>query len=216
MKVYIPFNMLIDTDFGIIRIVEKFTKIDEYPVNKVKSFLLNRTKENPIYEYRDIRNIVCSNYIYDLVLKKYYENILPLSEITDLILFVINTYKLGLSSELEITIGCDYECEIKYLNKVLSSLDFPINIDENINIKLKDFDCIFIKYLDEDYADYLLEVAKLSAKKIYVADYNFNTIYDEENDTRIIDPIIHMKLESEGNMLYTVSLYNKKPKGDKK
>lgn len=216
MKIYIPFNMLIDTDFGIIRIVEKITKIDSYPVNKIKSFLLNRENQNPIYEYRNERDIICSSYIYDLILKKYYEKVLPISELTDLILFVINTYKLGVSSEMEITIGCNEKCEIDYLTKVLSSFNYPLNIEENINIKLNEFDSIFIKYLDEDYADYLLEVAKLSAKKIYVADYKFNTIYDKENDTRIIDPIIHMKLESEGNMLYTVSLYNKKPKGDKK
>ena len=40
MKVYIPFNMIVDTDFGIIRIIEFFNQLPKYDNNQVKSFLL--------------------------------------------------------------------------------------------------------------------------------------------------------------------------------
>ena len=42
MKLYIPFNMIIDTDVGIIRLVERLYDLSEYPINSLKSFLLRR------------------------------------------------------------------------------------------------------------------------------------------------------------------------------
>ena len=182
MKVYIPFNMIVDTDFGIIRLAEKLNNIAEYSVNKIKSFLLKRYFENPIPEYCKLRELDnTSEYLYDILLSKFYEKILPKSTLTDMIAFVINTYKLGLSNEVNIIIGCDYECEIDYLKSILSSIDYDIEMDLNINIKLNDYDCIFTKYIDEFYVEYLVENIKLEGKRIYVADYNFNTLYDDES-----------------------------------
>ena len=94
MKVYIPFNMIIDTDFGMIRLIEKIHNLSEYPVNKLKSFLLKREYENPIPEYNKVRQINMSEYAYDILLDKYYNMLLSLSTETDMISFVINTYKI--------------------------------------------------------------------------------------------------------------------------
>ena len=41
MKVYVPFNTIVDIDFGVIRVIESVIGITEYPTNKLKSFLLN-------------------------------------------------------------------------------------------------------------------------------------------------------------------------------
>lgn len=213
MKIYIPFNMIIDTDFGMIRLIEEVQGIPKYSVNKMKSFLLKRESENPIPEYSKLRGIDVSDYAYELILEKYYKKILPLSMVTDMVSFVINTYKMGLSGEVEILIGCDLEIEMEFLKSITSSLKYPLEMDLNMNINLNNFDCIFTKYLDDSYVEYLLENVKISGKRLYVADYSFNTLYDTETEQIIIDPILHMKLESEGNIVCTVSLYNKKQNG---
>ena len=210
MKVYIPFNMVVDTDFGVIRIVEKFYNLSEYPVNKIKSFLLKREIENPIYEYCELRGIECVEYssLYNTILDESYEAVLKLSCFTDLLSFIMNTYKLGLSNEMEITVGCNSESEIDYLNSVIST-DYTIRTELNMNLKLNKFDYIFTKCLDNFYVDYLIN-NKITAKRLYVADYEFNTIVDPKSKSVIIDPMLHMRLESEGFVVSTISLYNKK------
>lgn len=209
MKVYIPFNMIVDIDFGIVRLVEKLNELPEKSTNKIKSFLLKRENENPILEYSIIRGIESDDNLYGDIIENHYDKILKLSHMTDLLSFVINTHKLGLSNEMEITIGCNYESDIDYLKSKLSSLNYTINMELNTNIKLDNFDYIFIKVLDEYYVDYL-ENNNIKGKRLYVADYGFNTLVDEESQTIIIDPELHLRLESMGNVVSTVSIYNKK------
>lgn len=210
MKLYIPFNVIVDTDFGLLRLTEKLYKIPEYSVNKLKSFLIHRKNENPIPEYCELRGLKdAPDYLYMLMLEKHYESVLKLSQLTDIISFVINTYKLGLSNEVEITIACNTEEEIKFFKKIVSSLKYTFNMDLNQNINLNDFDYIFTKCLDVYYVDYLVD-SGINAKRLYVADYEFNTIVDKETNTTIIDPVLHMRLENEGFVVNTVSLYNKK------
>lgn len=211
MKVYIPFNMIVDTDFGIIRLTEKLNKLPEYSVNKTKSFLLKRYFENPVPEYCKLRELdINSEYLYDILLSNFYEKVLHQSTLTDMISFVINTYKLGLANEINIVVGCDHEYEIEFLKTILASIDYDIDMELNININLNDYDCIFTKYIDEFYVEYLIENVKLKGKRIYVADYNFNTLYDDESKERIISPVLQIPLESNGNILHLVSIYNKK------
>ena len=209
MKVYIPFNMVVDIDFGIIRLFEKLNDLPERPVNKLKSFLLKRENENPIPSYCVLKQIEYPERLYETIMEKHYEKALKLSGLTDILSFVINTHKLGLSNEMEITIGCNYESDIEYLKSILSSLNYTIDMELNIKIKLNDFDYIFVKVLDEYYVDYL-ENNKIHGKRLYVADYGFNTLVDEESQTVIIDPVLHLRLESMGNVVSTISIYNKK------
>ena len=138
MKVYIPFNMIVDIDFGIIKFFEKFVDIPEYSINRIKSFLLKRTNENPLPEYCELRKLEISdiNTIYNLMMERHYSSILKLSNVTDILSFVINTYKLGLSNQMEITVGCNTELEVKYFKSLVSSLKFSINTDLNSKIKL--------------------------------------------------------------------------------
>ena len=211
MKLYIPFNMIVDTDFGIIKFTEKYFNISEYSKNKLKSFLIHRTGENPIPEYCDLRKLdkEKAGSLYETMIERYYSAVLKLSNMTDILSFVINTYKLGFSNDLEITIGCNTEEEMNFLKKSLSSLKFTITMVLNKDINLNDFEYIFTKYLDSYYIDYLIN-NKIKAKRLYVANYGFNTIVDEESGTTIIDPVLHMRLESEGFVVNTISVYNKK------
>lgn len=210
MKVYIPFNTIVDIDFGVIRVIENITGISEYPTNKLKSFLLNRENEDPIPEYCKLRGIEDSLRL-DVLLedKEYYKLILKVSNLTDILALVINTYKLGLSNEMEMIIACNTEDEMNYLKSVLSSLKYNIHMDLNTNLKLNDFDYIFTKYMDEHYINYLID-NEINRKRLYVADYRFNTIVDPETGDIGINPDYHLRLESEGIIVSTVSLYNKK------
>ena len=98
---------------------------------------------------------------------------------------------------------------LKYLKSILSSLKFAINTELNMNLKLNKFDYIFTKYLDRFYVDHLIN-NKINAKRLYVANYAFNTIVDPESKSIIIDPMLHIRLEGEGFVVSTISLYNKK------
>lgn len=209
MKVYIPFNMIVDTDVGVIRIVEKITDLQEYPINKLKSFLLKRNSENPIQDYCKLRKVNLPVNTYDMIITEKYKTVLNLSYWTDILAFVINTYKLGLSNDMEITVGCDNDLEIEFFKKNLSSLKYSIDIRLNQNINLNDYEYIFTKYLDEFYVDYLIH-NKINGKRLYVADYAFNTIVDEETGNFTVDPILHLRLESEGVIVNLLSVYNKK------
>lgn len=213
MKVYIPFNMIVDIDFGLVRFYEKYKEISEYPKNKLKSFLINRKEENPLLEYRELRNIDTLinslDYLYSAMMTNHYSSVLKLSNITDILALVINTHKLGLANEMEITVGCNTEEEISFFRTLTSSLKYTISTKLNSNLKLKDFDYIFIKTLDRYYTDYLLN-NEISGKRLYVANYRYNTLVDEESNKSIIDPEIHISLESEGNVISLISIYNKK------
>lgn len=209
MKLYIPFNMIVDTDVGVLRLVERIHKLPEYSVNKMKSFLIKRENEDPIPEFSNLRKINSSDGLYGIMLESRYQGVLNASGMTDILSFVINTYKLGLSNEMQITIGCNRKMEIEYLKSKLSSLNYSIDMQLNKDIKLNDFDYIFTKVLDQYYVDYL-ENNKIQGKRLYVADYRFNTLIDEESQSVIIDPIQHMRLESMGIIVSTISIYNKK------
>lgn len=212
IKVYIPFNMIIDLDAGVVRLTDILQNVSSYSNNKLKSFLINRQEENPLIEYNKERSLDIEPGAYETILGKerYYKQILPLSLSTDLLSFVINTSKLGYSKELSITIGCDSQMEIDYLELITSQLEYSFDMEINMNINLNDFDYLFTKYFDDNYVNYITNVLGISGKRIYIADYNFNTIYDKENDIKVIDPILHMDMESNGNVLCLISLYNKK------
>lgn len=209
MKLYIPFNMIVDVDVGVLRLIEKIHKLPEYSVNKIKSFLIKRENEDPIPEFSTLRGIQSSDGLYGIMLESRYQGVINASGMTDILSFVINTYKLGLSNEMEITIGCNRPYEIEYLKSKLSALNYSMDMQLNKDIKLKDFDYIFTKVLDQYYVDYL-ENNDVRGKRLYVADYRFNTLIDEESQSIIIDPIQHMRLESMGIIVSTVSIYNKK------
>ena len=210
-RIYIPFNMIVDTDFGIIRLIEKVQNIEEYPKNKLKEFLLTRRNENPIPEYCKKRGVDVLESSYEMILEKYYNSILPLSELTDLLAFVINTYKLGVSNEMKIVIGCNYDSEIRYIQTLTSQIEYTFETALNEHIKLSEFDYIFFKYFDYHYIEYLIDNLKLEAKRLYVADYCFNKIYDREIEPEgFLDPELVVQIASKGNILSTVTLYNKK------
>ena len=214
MKVYIPFNMIVDTDFGVVRLLEKVQGTKPLSTNKIKSFLLKRKNENPIPEFCELLGMgdEISSYAYEVMMDKFYTSVLKLSAETDLISFIINTYKFGLNNEVEIVVGCDEEIEIKYLNSLLRNMKLSINCILNSDVKLDEFHSIFVKVIDQAYIDYLIGTAKISGKRIYVADYSFNTLYDKESEQKIIHPMYQIQLENEGNVLCTVSLYNKRRK----
>lgn len=214
MNLYIPFNMVIDTDVGIIRLVERLKQLPEYPLNNLKSFLLNREKINPIPEYAKLRNIDIEyeDELYDLIGLSdsgFYPSVLKLSKPTDILSFIINTYKLGYSKEVMITIGCKNENEINCLKNKLSKIRFSFDIRLNSELNFDDFEYIFNKYIDEYYVKDLIEYKKLRGKRLYISDHKFNTLTDDEGN-KIVDIQYHIPLEANGIILSLISIYNKK------
>ena len=104
MKLYIPFNMIIETDVGVLKSIEKVNNLPEWSINKFKSFLIKREEMNPLPEYCKLRNIEYEDGIYEMIINKFYKKVVELSIPTDLLSFVINTYKLGISKSFIITV----------------------------------------------------------------------------------------------------------------
>ena len=148
--------------------------------------------------------LICCN-----IITKGYSTVLKLSKVTDILAFVMNTYKLGLSNEMEITIGCDMPEELEYLKKKLSKLEYSLDIRLNSELKLNDFDYIFNKYINEDYVKDLIENKKIRGKRLYISDHNFNVFIDQDGN-KIVDLEYHIPLESNGIVLSLISIYNKK------
>lgn len=214
MKVYIPFDIIVDTDFGIIRMINKLNGLESKNINKIKSFLIKRTNPNPVEEYCELESVTKQDITYDefynkMMSKEHYRYILLMSEFTDMLSFIINTSKLGLNSEVFITIACNNEEEVNYLSSKLSKLKMTPDIRLSKDIDINDYEYIFVKYLNDNYIKNL-EDNGIRGKRLYVADYGFNTIYDEEIDANIVLPMYHIALESLGIAVCTVSLYNKK------
>lgn len=209
MKLYIPFNMILDTDVGVIRLVEKLHNLSEYPINKLKAFLLNREDINPVPEYAKLREVNIPDYVYETIITKGYPSVLKLSKVTDILVFVMNTYKLGLSNEMQITIGCDTQDEVDCLTRKLSKLDYTLDIRLNNELKLDDYDYIMSKYINEYYVDNLINNKKLRGKRLYISDHKFNVMIDEDGN-KIIDLEYHIPLESAGIILSLITIYNKK------
>lgn len=208
-NVCIPFDMIVDTDYAVIRLVEETQQLKPMYDKKLKKFLVEREYENPIIEFNKLKRINIMEETYDrLIEEKYYSKLLNLATFTDMINFVIMTNDLSVSSEMRITIACNTEIEKDFLIKNMKKIQVPVNIELFRNLDLNNFDSIFTKYIDQNYIDYLLDTVKFHGAKLYVADYNFNTIIDEETGTKGILPEYHLALESEGILVFTVSLYN--------
>ena len=128
--------------------------------------------------------------LYKEFIEKEYINILKRSKTTNFY-EVVQLYN---KSDGAITpiIMCRNELEETFINKLCkindSNLPLPTIIGDYNNIDISNYDPVYFKY----YTDTLKCLNKLKGKNIYIANYDFNFVYD--NDSKVLLPDISLLL----------------------
>lgn len=216
-KIYVPSNMLIDTDVGLCRFLMQG---QPYVPDRIRRILRDREEEIPIEEFIEKYPVIgkassFSNEAYRVFFEddKLRKTIFSLSPWNDKILSIVtSSYAFGLNNQIQCIIGYDYNEELDIIEKSLEKARSKVNVDiptiKNSDVNISDFDTIFVKVLDESYVNYLIDNNTV-AKKIYVADYRFNTINDGNYNKTV--PFRYLsELERYGNIIYTISVYDDK------
>lgn len=205
MSPLIPFNMIIDTDVGLLSLIYKsfmdpriFNKDFFFgkTVNQLVKELYYRKKENPLHlcineEYVDS----CDN-LYNQFMEQHYDRILNMSVITEF-------YRLvGLfmeDSDIKLTIVCEKEKEIELLRKQENTKACNIILADTLNPKtIQSFKQFYFKSI----ADATAYTKHMKDKTIYFANYAFN----KNEEGRISShPLIPLLLEN--NVVNLIDIY---------
>lgn len=178
-NVLIPFECLIDTDFGLAILVrDKFLDdkvFDKFFYhngdNRIKYNLLVREDINPLSV------IVNKPYRCDTLYKEFMENfyteILEKSCFTALVDIIISTRSVN---NLTFFILCKSEQEQQYITEKLSYADVNLNfIIKDINdLDFASYDTIFLKHTND-----LDLIKKIGLKSLYIAKAGYNVTVDE-------------------------------------
>lgn len=215
-KIYIPSDMFLDIDHGLCRFITVVAN-QLYDPDRINIILEKRNIPCPIEEFIMKYPIFKLNGLtsnsYNWLMDNYGDKVIGLSPMNEVIGSIVSTSCFSaLSSEVQFVIGCSYNEEIDIIRTITRrSPEAAILIRPDTEINLNEFDTIFVKVLNDDLMKRFSD-EKVSMKKIYVADYNFNTVVDD-NGTRSI-PLEYMaELEKFGNVVYTIQMY--KDKGGK-
>lgn len=212
MSPLIPFNMIVDTDVGLLCLIYKsfmdpniFNKdffIDKN-VNQLVKELYQRKMENPLYlcineNYTDS----CDN-LYNQFMDQHYDQILDMSVITEF-------YRLvGLfmdNSDIRLTIVCERKEEIEVLRQQENTKAANIILADDLNPeKIKQFNQFYFKSIPDAtaYTKYMI------AKTVYFANYGFNKDEDGGISKHPLIPII-----MENNVVNIIDVYKFDDEGD--
>lgn len=218
LSLLIPFNCLVDTDFGLISLINReyldpnIFNVDYFKENTIirdmVRFLYDRECENPVlWMMNDRNNIELANDIYNQFMKDHYKEILNLSMVTEIYNFI----------KLQSTIGEDIKCFITYRNDLeLELLEdenyiFKNNIKNAIKVKLSEvrnminiIDAIYIKSFNDVYIKILLDI--IENKSIYVAAYKYNI--NISNNPELGNDIL-TALQYSKNVIRLMDIYNR-------
>lgn len=185
-NILVDFNLLIDIDFGLIKLIKEEYSDNDFIDNIILRMrdkviigqLIDRQDKNPLSivlkkEYRDSMDSLYKEFI-----ENEYNSILKYSVCTSLLDLMI-TYTE--TSTCTITVICKNKLEEQIINKYKLK---TILCNDFSEIDIKEFDSIYIK----DYSK-ITEFKGLKAKNIFIAKYKFNLeedIYTPLNDISIL------------------------------
>lgn len=204
-SVLIPFDMLYDTEMGLIKLIaneymdpEEFQDGLLFQPDGINKFLLKqRLDKNPLNDY--VLNEEDTEYYYTEFMEKKYNEILKYSPKTGIYSIVEKFIKQ--ENGISVTIICSSEEEINIINKDFSDGNIQcISPDDYSEIDLRLYDSIYVKNIDNLF---LFEEV-LDGKSIYMATYMHNYTFGLEEpipDVRVVTLLLD-KAE-----LYEIDMY---------
>lgn len=175
-KILIPIDLMIDMDFGLIKLVQEEYRADIFDKNvldsddnTIKQLLVRRTNPNPLSILTDNKDI---DEYYNQFLDERYIDIYRRSRVTGIGDFCIN---LLVFSDFSLHLQYTNENEKMIVEKTINALNskpvYDINRDDVVPY---DYVSIFVKNIMD-----LLNYRDLNAISIYVARYAFNFKIDD-------------------------------------
>ena len=223
-NILVPFDLLMDTDKGVLRVVnKKYNDKRYFNTSRIKdtngeflqedilNFLIKyRIHVNPLYMITDEDHMKKEDIddIYKQIIDEDYEEVLRLSTRTPL-LKAFNAGTLHQDSPLKITVLCRNKMELEYL-KELEFKCKTLLIKDNkdlVNIELKDYKYIYIKNAED-----LLDFKYMTGKVIYIATYRFNMLIERDRNidarVEVINPKFILDIVRD-NKIMTMDIYPK-------
>lgn len=212
----VPFNLLFDTDFGIIKFLQITTSKEDdtyemmYPgilemySDKdsllIKYILNKRTLVNPLSCIFKPEHYGIINEVYDGIMKNHLEEVLKFSCKTNLLDMVFTSIETH-GDELKFTILCDNEMEIDKISDYSKSVNLPVTAILSKDKNYDKYDTIYCKNVYEDLKD--LKAKDIAGKNIILVDFAFNI--DEELGIPKQDQIEDLVV---GNKFHICNIYN--------
>lgn len=184
----IPFDLLVDIDIGIIQLAKTkyidsssyYYNILQLPIDILISMLIKRKDINPlsIALVDGINHEVIDDH-YKEMINNDYEQIVSLSITTDL----FDATRYFIASDVIIpTILCKNEIEANVIKKIKFDKEVAVEISAPEDLNLK-YDPIYIK----DVSEINRYSHLLNGKNVYIANYRFNFVEDENGDLSLSD-----------------------------
>lgn len=212
IKVLMPFNVLIDTDVGIWKLIQDEYHnevfflpgmLDVLDVHK-KYMMMTRDTRNPLLTILTEPSEELADDFYNQFMEKEYNNILEKSPTTD-VCKILDTMRITKSNIIRLTILCRNE-EEKHCILDRDIVHDSIIVGEMEKISLSEYGVIFIK----DVKD-LDSFRRVEGKILYIANYGFNIYKDPESVNPILPFEVIEKYSGE-NEFYVYSVYHIDPR----
>lgn len=221
----IPFDMLVDTDMGLIKYIQfNFQGDDKYypgimscvdPSNNefLKTVLINRKFANPLSAIMKPEKMIVSkpDEMLDSFFRSSYDEILNLSIATAIFDMVCRS--LFVHDTLRYTILCGNKKEEDFLRKKFKRRfktdKIPVNIiiGEPETVETKQFDTIYIKDV-HDIDRYFTNKPIPNGKNFIIAKYVFNKEFIVEKDEYVEIPLIGIcNKYTETNKILFIDVY---------
>lgn len=200
--VLIEFDMIRDTDIGVIEVLRKYYSKSKY-INQVLlnidnkillSQLLMMHNINPLSLFFEDESIDIDD-LYDQLFDKYCDEIIEKSTYTNMKKVVLLFKERGVTT----TVLCRNKKEEQIIRNELDL--YTILHNDYKEVDLKSYDAIYIKKFKD-----VLKFNKFNATHIYTANYAYN--YDEKHREKPIQSI-YAKI-SDTNTVRFLDIYNKK------
>ncbi len=205
MDILIPFDLLVDTDIGVLKVIERDYNDDRYfNIDRIKDNDYNDLDDNTFYFLLTYRNYINPLYLitdekmlskediddlYNQLLKEKYIDILQLSKTTA----IYNIFHYGMmhnENPFKLTVLCKNELDVEYLKEINFKCKTIIinNKNDLYKLNMNEYEHIYVKNIED-----LSYFNKMEMKNIYIANYRFNTKYTENPETK--DGMYTLKLE---------------------
>lgn len=214
--VYVEFNMLVDTDYGLIKFIADnfadesmfYTDVLFMDEHLLKGMLMERTNYNPLtVPAIDEDNITLLNTLYDQFIERYYDKILGYSTVTSVLEAVL---KYMVISAARIQFICEYESEADVLRMLMNKFGIKDRTLYSIYVRKDTEEIINVSKCNIFIAKHptsLYRYTGLDTKNIYLADLVCNLDQEKLEKRKLRYPNIDTILYYSENQINYMQLY---------